>query len=136
MPDQVGLRVGMRIGDRVTHAGLRTKMDDAVEPQSRDRRLQRGHVGKIDAVEIEAAALLGRDRGKPILLERDRTMVVQIVDSDHRLAARDQAARHVTADEPGDAGHEDRHGAVQPALRRASWRSHTSACPTIVSRSS
>ena len=51
--DQVGLNIGLRMVDRVTHAGLGGQVDDAVDRSTADRGAQSGQVGYIRFVEDE-----------------------------------------------------------------------------------
>ena len=57
LPHQVGADIGLRIDQRVAHAGLRPEMDDAVEPVRRGERLQRLLVAEIDLFEGEGVAV-------------------------------------------------------------------------------
>jgi hypothetical protein len=49
------------------------------------------------------------------VLQRHRVVVVEVVDADHAVAARQQALRDVRADEAGDAGDEEVHGKMDVA---------------------
>ena len=57
-PDQVGLRVGVRMRHRVAHAGLRGEVDDAREAAAREQVLHGADVGDVHTLESEAALTL------------------------------------------------------------------------------
>jgi hypothetical protein len=46
---------------------------------------------------------------KPVTLELDRVISVQVVDADHPITARKQGLGHVIADEPGHTGQQNLH---------------------------
>ena len=72
---------------------------------------QRQHglaVGDVGLEEGETLVLA--QRLQPGELQDRVVIVAEIVDADHRLAARQQGARDVAADEAGGAGDEDGHG--------------------------
>ena len=55
-----------------------------------------------------------RARGREVLLLVGAVVVRrEAVDADHRVAAREQRLREMTADEPGRAGHERAHRSVR-----------------------
>ncbi len=95
----------MRVRERVAHAGLRRQVDDARERVPREQRLHRGAVGEFDPLEREARM---RKPLQPRLLQPRVVVIIQVVDADHRLAARQQALSQVIADEAGSAGDENR----------------------------
>jgi hypothetical protein len=105
---EVGLAIGVRMGDGVAHPGLGGQVHHAVEALGREQRLHPGAVGHVQA--LEAKARLRRQPGQPGLLERRVVVVVEVVDADHLVAARQQALGHVHADEAGRAGDQDFHG--------------------------
>ena len=83
-------------------------MDDAVDlGMPGAQRLDRRAIADVGAPEAEAA--LARQLRQPRLLQRDIIVVVEVVDADHGLAARQQRPTDMRADEAGGAGQEDRH---------------------------
>jgi hypothetical protein len=112
---QVAVDVGHRIRQGVAHAGLRAEVHHALETVARE---QVGHgraVGQVDALEAELRAAL--EPRQPLALEPDVVVVVEVVDADHAVAARQQALRDAGADEAGDAGDEEVHGKIDAAAR-------------------
>ena len=71
----------------------------------RQHRLAVGDVGLE-----EGEGLVVAQRLQPGELQDRVVVVAEIVDADHRLAARQQGARDVRSDEPGGTGDEDGHG--------------------------
>ena len=103
--DQVGLDVGLGMGQRITHPGLRREMDDAVEIRVRPENLgQRFGRGDIGAHETEAGP--GLQALDPRLFERRIVIVVEIIDTDDLVAACEQTFGHVVTDETGGAGNQ------------------------------
>ena len=47
---------------------------------------------------------------EPVLLEADLVIVVDVIDADNTVPAREELAGEREADEPGGAGYEDAHG--------------------------
>ena len=113
-PGPVAVQVGVGVLQRIAHAGLCGQMDDLRDLGLREQRIDRRLVGDVDRAQIQAAAQ-GRD---PVMLDLRIVVVVKVVDADHGIAAREQAARHVGADEAGCAGEQNRH-APNPDLRRS-----------------
>ena len=93
----------------MAHAGLGGQMDDAVDVAMPVGQRQHGFaVGNVGLEEGEALVLAQRLQAGEL---QDRVVVgAEIVDADHRLAARQQGAGDVAADEAGGAGDEDGHG--------------------------
>ena len=86
MADQVGLDVGVRVFDRVTHARLGAEVDDAVELVLPEGLGQPGGVGEILLQEGEAIAAAIDQPVTTVLLQRDRVIVIEIVDPDDAVA--------------------------------------------------
>ena len=91
--DQVGLDIGARVLDRIAHAGLRAEMDDAVELLARRApprapRRRRNRPG-WNAKRLALSASIAASRS---LLQRRPIIIVEVVDADHPVAARQQAA--------------------------------------------
>ena len=103
---EVGIRIGVRIDQRVAHAGLRGEMHDVGKAMLGEQRRHAGAVGEIELDEAEAAIL--RELVEARLLERRIVVGVEIVEADDGAAIRQQPARHMKADEAGRAGDEDR----------------------------
>src|SRR5688572_29308618 len=85
-------------------------MDDVFERSAPERRLERSFVGEIDLVEGEARAARVVQPGETILLQADLVVVIEVVDTDHLVATREQAFGQCRADEPGGPGYENAHG--------------------------
>ena len=79
--DEVGIDVGVRVLERVAHAGLRREMDHPLRPVSANSS-RRPRVGEVDLREAEAGA--APSRGEPRLLQREVVVVVEVVDADDR----------------------------------------------------
>jgi hypothetical protein len=122
MADQVGLDVSARILDRITDAGLGAEMDDAVELLTLQCCVECPRIGEVDLDTAKLISEIGLLLGQAITLKPGAVIIVDVVDTEHALAACHEAARHVKADEAGGAGDESCHekpvrrGAV--ALRR------------------
>ena len=97
MAGEVRRRIGTRIGQRVADARLRTEMDDAIDRLAGQRCIERRMIGEIDFGEAEQSlrARLRRDRRQPVSLERDGVVVVEVIDPDYPLAARDETTADV-----------------------------------------
>ncbi len=74
-------------------------------------REQRVHPGAVREVELDEAEprVLAQDR-EPRFLQRRVVVVVEVVETDHLVAAIEEPAGDVKADEAGRAGDEDLHG--------------------------
>ena len=111
--DQIALRVGVRIDQRIAHAGLRREVDDALETVGGKQRREARRIGQVEFLEAESGARavwgLRGQRVEPRPLEPRVVIVVEIVDAGDFVAAREQALRNVHADEPGGAGDENFH---------------------------
>ena len=102
---QIGLLIGEGVVDTVAHPGLRREMDDPLDAAVPDQRLD--VIGVRDVHFDEAETLQVLKIGEPGMLQRRIIIIVQIVDPDHRFAARDQPRRNRMADETGGTGHEN-----------------------------
>ena len=103
---EVGVNVGMRIDQRVTHAGLRGEMHDIGKAMRGEQFRHGAAVGNIDLLELEIGECLElRDPG---LLETRIVIGIEIVDAYHVVSAGQQAPRNVHADESGRPGDENR----------------------------
>ena len=105
--DQVRVDVGLRVVDRVAHAGLGGEMDHGLEALAAEKRLHRPGVGDVRFDELESR--FARRARKPRLLQSHIVVVVQIVEAGDALAALKQPQCQGGADEAGGAGDEDVH---------------------------
>lgn len=104
VPHQVRLDIGVRVFDRIAHPGLGTEVDHAVDLLTRQRGIQRGHVGKVDPVKREAITRLFRQRGEPVLLQADGVVIVEVINPDHAVPPGNQRPGQVKANKAGRAG--------------------------------
>ena len=93
----VALHVDVRIADGMAHARLRGQMYDRAELVAVEKLLHGLPIGDIELVESKAA--LSLENGESRRLELRIVVVVEIVDPDHLIAAREQRLRRVKADE-------------------------------------
>src|SRR5688572_5006348 len=96
--------------ERVTHAGLRGEMDDALERLPGEHRFNRLPVGEIGLDEAEAVPAL--EARKPRLFQRDIVIGAEIVEADHLIAAIEEPGRGVKTDEAGGAGDKYAHAVL------------------------
>jgi hypothetical protein len=103
---EVGVDIGMRIDQRMTHAGLRSEMHD-IGKAMRSEQLRHGPaVGNIDLLELEIGPCLElRDSG---LLETRVVIGTEAIEADHVVSVRQQPPRNVHADKSGRSGDENR----------------------------
>src|SRR5262249_17321265 len=114
---QIGVDIGVRALQRMTHAGLRREMNDERKAELREHRPDRFPVDKIQSDKGETAHAL-QDL-EPRLLEPRIVVVVQIVEADHSAAGRQEALCDVKSDEAGNPGHQYRaFSHVVPSHRR------------------
>ena len=113
--DDVAVDVGVRVLQRIAHAGLRGEVDHAVEATGLEELRHARTVGHVELDEAEA--LVRRQPRQPGLLEADVVVVVEVVEADDLIAARQQAQRGGHADEAGGAGEQNFHGWMRPAVR-------------------
>ena len=106
--DEIGPDVGEGMVDRVAHARLSGEMHHVVNVRVCSQRLVHGlSLGDVELEKGEGRVAL--KPGKPRFLERDFVVIIQVVETDHRLASGDQGFAQVIADEPGSAGDENGH---------------------------
>ena len=115
--------VGERIVERMAYAGLGRQMHDARDARARASRGQRAALGDVELVKREA--VVGRQARQPRLLEHHIIIRIEVVDADHRVAARQQRRRNVIADEPRRPGHQNLHLApITPHAPRRGLNNH------------
>ena len=118
--DQIGLRVGVRMGDRVAHARLRGEMNDAIESRVPEHGTERGRIGEIEFERGEPG--MPPQAFEPGALEADIVVGVKIVDTGDVMPGGQQTFGGVHADEAGGAGDQHLHapGALCAGSRRCS----------------
>ena len=99
--------VGLRIVQRIAHAGLRGQMHDPVEALGGEQRRTRLRVADIEAVEGKARMRL--QPREACLLELGIVIVVEVVDADDLVIALEQPLRDMHADEAGSSGDQNLH---------------------------
>jgi len=135
--DQVALDIGAGVRQRVAHAGLRGQMDDPVEGPP-------GKKGGHGRLVFEGPFHKGKGRAGAQLLQarlfqRHVVVRIQVVKAGDGIAALQEGAGHVVADESGGAGDQDVHVRAAPVGRRGPgagstggrpppWRSGPGAC--------
>jgi hypothetical protein len=117
--DDVGLHVGVRILQRVAHAGLRGEVDDGIEVALLEQVLHHHAVG--DVVLEEAEVGVGFQLFQPREFERRVVVVVEVVDADDLVAAGEQDLRDVHADKAGGTGNEYFHAVSMGTGRILTW---------------
>src|ERR1700691_1218667 len=81
---KIGIEIGIRVFQRVTHAGLRGEVDHRTEIAVVKNRLDAFAVGKIEPVKTEFPKL-PQDR-EPGFLERRIVVVIDVVDAEDGAA--------------------------------------------------
>src|SRR5882672_3625539 len=83
--------IAVRILERVAHAGLGAEVHDALEFLARE---ELGHARLVGEVELhETKAALAVQLRQARALERDVVVVIEVIQSDDLIAARQQAPR-------------------------------------------
>src|SRR5687768_18003997 len=114
-PVDVAAGVRVRVCERIPHAGLCGKVDDAGRPMTSEELGHRITVADVSTLEDETR-LLPED-GEPGLLERYVVVVVYVVDADHLVATVEKSSGAVEPDESRGAGDEDLQAFVSSAFR-------------------
>jgi len=104
-PVEVRLHVSLRIGERITYAGLCAEIEHGLEAVAFEELLQRLFVGQINFSEGEARRFL--QLREPIALQRHVVIGAHIIEADDCAALRQQTLRQVKADEARGAGDEN-----------------------------
>ena len=97
--DHIGVDVALRVLDAVADAGLGPEVDDAARRMLGEQRPHAVAVGEVEGV-VDVVRLR-LEPLEPGVFECRVVVVVEVVDADHRLAARQQALGGVEADEAG-----------------------------------
>ena len=107
---EVGIGIGIRIDQRMTHAGLRGEVHDGRKAM-RGKQFRHGlAIANIHLREFEIGERFElRDAG---LLQTRIVVGVEVVDAHHVVPVRQQAPRNMHADESGRSG--DENGLLQP----------------------
>ena len=104
-PDEVALDVGVRIGDRVSHAGLCGQVDHAIEALFPE---QPGHAVTVGQVHTEQTKPRLRCESREArLLERGIVIVVDDIEAHHLIATGQQTFAGMIADEARGSGHQN-----------------------------
>ena len=103
---QVGIRIGIRIDQRMPHAGLCGEMHHVRKPVRREQVGHRRAIRQIDLLEAEVRAVGGKIF-EPRLLQPGIVVGVEIVEANHAVAIRQQTLADVHADKAGSAGDEN-----------------------------
>ena len=111
---QIGVDIGVRVFQRVAHAGLRREMHHQLGPQRREQGRGGGAVGEVEPREAEALAPLQPVEAR--LLQPRVVIGVQAVDADHAAAVAQQPVGQMIADEARGPGQQD--GAVMGEAHR------------------
>ena len=102
----VRIDIGVRVFQRIAHAGLRREMDDHRKTVVRKQRLHRAAIGKIEFLETEIG--LAFQDFETRLLQLRIVIVVDDIETDDVAAVRQQTLRNVKPDEAGGTRHEYR----------------------------
>ena len=107
----VAVDIGVRVPQRVAHAGLGGEVHDAIERlRSSNSLLMPSRSAKSSWRNAKPGC--GLKPRQPRLLQRRIVVVVEVVDADDLVAAREQSLADVHADEAGATGDQDFHGVV------------------------
>ena len=110
----VGLDVGERVLERVANARLGGEVDHVRDLPLAQQQLKQRRVAHVafDELELRAALVARRaQQARALALEADVVVVIEVVETDHRVPARVQLERRVEA-------HESRRTCEQHALPR------------------
>src|SRR3954451_10612831 len=120
---QIRITIGMRIVDRVAHAGLGSEVDDGRKSMLCKQLIGDCTIGEFELHETELR-MLPQDI-QPQLLQRRIIVAVQIVEPDNRAAFRQELTSDVKSDETGGTRDKDRlirHCIpLEPSFRLRHW---------------
>src|SRR5690348_7216743 len=131
-PDKIGVHVGMRIDQRMTHPCLRREVNDIGKTMLGKERRCSVAVRQIELGEPEFRMF--RKPADTIMLQLWIVIGIQIVKADDLAAIVEQPLGDVKADEPGGAGHQNgiykRHSSIPfGCLLRSSFDLTSSTVP-------
>ena len=108
-PQHIAFDISIRVGDRITHARLRGKVDDEVEVEVGKQLFHQSLVGDIAFDEGERLPV-PRQHLKPFFFQRDIVIVGNRVEADDMDAGKllDQCFGKMAADEAGGSGNQNR----------------------------
>ena len=106
------MRVGARVLERIADPRLGAEMDDPVEVVPLQRVLQCVVIAEVTLDEVERFTRSCRDACKPVALQRDRVIGVQVVDPDHAMATRHQCLGQRGTDEACRSGNQNVHAGL------------------------
>ena len=103
--DEIGVRIGMRVDQRMPHPGLRREMDHQREAMRGEQSCGSSAIRQIQPHEFE---ILGACQlPQPRFLQRRIVIRREVVDADHVAAGLHQMTRDMKSDEAGRAGDEN-----------------------------
>jgi tRNA threonylcarbamoyladenosine modification (KEOPS) complex Cgi121 subunit len=105
--DDVALDISVGFFQRMAHPRLSAQMHDAVEFLGAEQGLHRVPIGQIHMYEAERAVRL--QARQPVAFERNRVIIVQIIEAADLVAALKQARRGGSSDEPSGARYKKFH---------------------------
>src|SRR5882757_6430722 len=108
----------MRVFKRVTHAGLRRQIDDALRPVFFEHPFNLVAVGKIGLYEMKI--VLSLQPRQTSELEIDVIIIVEVIEADDVIAAGKQGPCGLRADETRDARYQNLHCHQSPDEGRRS----------------
>ncbi len=106
-PDQVAVGIRMRIGERVTNAGLRSEMNHPIKFFSSEYAFKCGPISDIGGLKAESSLTL--NVGEPRLLEIYVIEIIQVIDTHDSVAALEQPCRDVITDKTSGTGNQKFH---------------------------
>jgi hypothetical protein len=96
--DQVGVDIGVRISERVSHARLRRQMNDDGKAMPRKQCRHRHAIRHIKHFELKARVVA--QNIEPSRLQPWIVIGIEIVEPHNAVAGLQQPLRHVESDEP------------------------------------
>ena len=105
--DQVGIDVRAGILDRIAHAGLGREMHHGIETALREQPGDAFPVDDVDFFKFETG--VGAQARQPRLFQTDVVIVVEVVNADDAVAARQQPQRKGRTNEACSSGYEYLH---------------------------
>ena len=113
--DQIGIDVGMGVFERIAHTGLGGEIDDPLRPVGAERPVNGFPIFQRNADFGEAGVIIEpRQAG---FFQGDIVIVVDVVDADDFVPARQQRVRQSRADESRGTRDQHFHGMFSQELR-------------------